>query len=166
MNDLLADQLPYWQRIECGARTLRGLRLSRMRVPIVENAEAFPALRSAERTDIVEKEMYLRGPRRRYRLSLRLKRPQDSCRRLAINMGCCTAGNSATRGPRARCSGANGRRRGATGSSTRSSCEAFGYTGRTSTSRSSVVGAPRRSSCGITDVDFPLYDSTPNNRHI
>ena len=58
MNDLLADQLPYWQQVEAAARELfadYGYR--EMRVPVVERAELFQ--RSiGEHTDIVEKEMY------------------------------------------------------------------------------------------------------------
>jgi histidyl-tRNA synthetase len=71
MNDLLADQLPYWQRIEAAARELfadYGYR--EMRVPIVEHAELFQ--RSiGEHTDIVEKEMYTFDDRGGDRLSLR-----------------------------------------------------------------------------------------------
>ncbi len=71
MNDLLADQLPYWQRIEAAARELfadYGYR--EMRVPIVEHAELFQ--RSiGEHTDIVEKEMYAFDDRGGDRLSLR-----------------------------------------------------------------------------------------------
>ncbi len=71
MNDLLADQLPYWQRIEQAARELfadYGYR--EMRVPLVEHAELFQ--RSiGEHTDIVEKEMYGFEDRGGDRLSLR-----------------------------------------------------------------------------------------------
>jgi len=71
MNDLLADQLPYWQRIDNAARELfadYGYR--EMRVPIVEHAELFQ--RSiGEHTDIVEKEMYSFEDRGGDRLSLR-----------------------------------------------------------------------------------------------
>ncbi len=71
MNDLLADQLPYWQRIERVARELfadYGYR--EMRVPLVEHAELFQ--RSiGEHTDIVEKEMYTFDDRGGDRLSLR-----------------------------------------------------------------------------------------------
>jgi histidyl-tRNA synthetase len=71
MNDLLADQLPYWQRVEAAARELfaeYGYR--EMRVPIVERAELFQ--RSiGEHTDIVEKEMYSFDDRGGDRLSLR-----------------------------------------------------------------------------------------------
>ena len=48
MNDLLADQLPYWQRVEAAARELfadYGYR--EMRVPLVEHAELFQRARSA-----------------------------------------------------------------------------------------------------------------------
>jgi histidyl-tRNA synthetase len=71
MNDLLADQLPYWQRVEAAARELfadYGYR--EMRVPLVEHAELFQ--RSiGEHTDIVEKEMYSFEDRGGDRLSLR-----------------------------------------------------------------------------------------------
>jgi histidyl-tRNA synthetase len=71
MNDLLADQLPHWQRLESAARGLfadYGYR--EMRVPLVEHAELFQ--RSiGEHTDIVEKEMYTFEDRGGDRLSLR-----------------------------------------------------------------------------------------------
>ena len=71
MNDLLAGELPYWQRLEAAARELfadYGYR--EMRVPIVERAELFR--RSiGEHTDIVEKEMYSFDDRGGDRLSLR-----------------------------------------------------------------------------------------------
>jgi histidyl-tRNA synthetase len=71
MNDLLADQLPYWQKIESAARELfadYGYR--EMRVPVVEHSELFQ--RSiGEHTDIVEKEMYSFEDRGGDRLSLR-----------------------------------------------------------------------------------------------
>jgi len=71
MNDLLAGQLPYWQRVEAAARELfadYGYR--EMRVPLVEHAELFH--RSiGEHTDIVEKEMYSFEDRGGDRLSLR-----------------------------------------------------------------------------------------------
>jgi histidyl-tRNA synthetase len=71
MNDLLAEQLPYWQRIEAAARGLfadYGYR--EMRVPLVEQWELFR--RSiGEHTDIVEKEMYSFDDRGGDRLSLR-----------------------------------------------------------------------------------------------
>jgi histidyl-tRNA synthetase len=71
MNDLLAEQIPYWQRIEGTARELfadYGYR--EVRVPVVEHAELFQ--RSiGEHTDIVEKEMYSFEDRGGDRLSLR-----------------------------------------------------------------------------------------------
>ena len=71
MNDLLAGELPYWQRVEAAARELfadYGYR--EMRVPLVEHAELFQ--RSiGEHTDIVEKEMYTFDDRGGDRLSLR-----------------------------------------------------------------------------------------------
>jgi histidyl-tRNA synthetase len=71
MNDLLADQLPYWQRVEQVARELfsdYGYR--EMRVPLVEHAELF-SRSIGEHTDIVEKEMYTFDDRGGDRLSLR-----------------------------------------------------------------------------------------------
>lgn len=71
MNDLLADQLPYWQRVESAARELfadYGYR--EMRVPLVEHAELF-SRSIGEHTDIVEKEMYSFDDRGGDRLSLR-----------------------------------------------------------------------------------------------
>ncbi len=58
MNDLLADQLPYWQLVERSVRELfADYGYQEMRVPLVEHAELFQ--RSiGEYTDIVEKEMY------------------------------------------------------------------------------------------------------------
>ncbi len=71
MNDLLADQLPLWQRVEAVVRELfadYGYR--EMRVPLVEHAALFQ--RSiGEHTDIVEKEMYSFEDRGGDRLSLR-----------------------------------------------------------------------------------------------
>jgi histidyl-tRNA synthetase len=71
MKDLLADELPAWQRVEAAARELfadYGYR--EMRVPLVEQAELFQ--RSiGEHTDIVEKEMYTFDDRGGERLSLR-----------------------------------------------------------------------------------------------
>ena len=71
MNDLLADQMPYWQRVERVARELfadYGYR--EMRVPLLERAELFR--RSiGEHTDIVEKEMYTFEDRGGDLLSLR-----------------------------------------------------------------------------------------------
>jgi histidyl-tRNA synthetase len=71
MNDLLAAELPHWQRVESAARELfadYGYR--EMRVPLVEHSELFQ--RSiGEHTDIVEKEMYSFEDRGGDRLSLR-----------------------------------------------------------------------------------------------
>jgi histidyl-tRNA synthetase len=71
MNDLLADQLPYWQRIEGAAReAFADYGYREMRVPLLEHAELFR--RSiGEHTDIVEKEMYSFDDRGGDRLSLR-----------------------------------------------------------------------------------------------
>ncbi|HEY5559104.1 MAG TPA: histidine--tRNA ligase [Steroidobacteraceae bacterium] len=71
MNDLLAEELPYWQLVERSARELfadYGYR--EMRVPLLERAELFR--RSlGEHTDIVEKEMYTFEDRGGDLLSLR-----------------------------------------------------------------------------------------------
>ncbi len=58
MNDLLADQMPWWQLVERRARELfADYGYQEIRVPLVEHAELFQ--RSiGEHTDIVEKEMY------------------------------------------------------------------------------------------------------------
>ncbi len=71
MNDLLADQLPWWQLVERTARELfADFGYREMRVPLLEHAELFQ--RSiGEHTDIVEKEMYTFEDRSGDRLSLR-----------------------------------------------------------------------------------------------
>jgi histidyl-tRNA synthetase len=58
MNDVLADDMPYWQFIEATARELfAAYGYQEVRVPVVEHTELFK--RSiGELTDIVEKEMY------------------------------------------------------------------------------------------------------------
>jgi histidyl-tRNA synthetase len=58
MNDVLADDMPYWQFIEARARELfAAYGYQELRVPVVEHTELFK--RSiGEFTDIVEKEMY------------------------------------------------------------------------------------------------------------
>ena len=58
MNDLLADQLPWWQLVERSARTLfADYGYQEFRVPLLEHTELFQ--RSiGEHTDVVEKEMY------------------------------------------------------------------------------------------------------------
>ena len=112
MNDLLADELPYWQRIEAAARELfadYGYR--EMRVPLVEHAELFR--RSiGEHTDIVEKEMYSFDDRGGDRLSLRPEATAGLVR-AAIEHGL-------LHNQRARCSGTSAPSRGATASSTSS----------------------------------------------
>ncbi|MGH8130448.1 MAG: histidine--tRNA ligase [Steroidobacteraceae bacterium] len=71
MNDLLADQLPYWRLVERSAHELfADYGYQEVRVPLVEHAELFQ--RSiGEHTDIVEKEMYGFEDRGGDRLSLR-----------------------------------------------------------------------------------------------
>ena len=58
MNDLLVDEMPYWQFLERAARELFAeYGYQEMRVPLLEQADLFQ--RSiGEHTDIVEKEMY------------------------------------------------------------------------------------------------------------
>jgi len=58
MNDVLAEDMPYWQFLEQAARDLLGAYgYQEVRVPLVEHTELFK--RSiGEFTDIVEKEMY------------------------------------------------------------------------------------------------------------
>jgi histidyl-tRNA synthetase len=71
MNDLLAEQLPYWRMIERAARELfSDYGYQEIRLPLVERAELFQ--RSiGEHTDIVEKEIYVFDDRGGDRLSLR-----------------------------------------------------------------------------------------------
>ena len=71
MNDLLPDQLPWWQRVEQSARELfADYGYQEFRVPLVERTELFR--RSiGEHTDIVEKEMYSFDDRGGDSLSLR-----------------------------------------------------------------------------------------------
>jgi histidyl-tRNA synthetase len=71
MNDLLADQLPWWQLVERSARELfADYGYQEFRVPLVEHTELFQ--RSiGEHTDIVEKEMYSFEDRGGDSLSLR-----------------------------------------------------------------------------------------------
>jgi histidyl-tRNA synthetase len=58
MNDLLADQMPWWQLVERAAREVfADCGYQEVRVPLVERAELF-ARSIGEHTDIVEKEMY------------------------------------------------------------------------------------------------------------
>ncbi len=58
MNDVLAEEMPFWQRLESAARDLfAAYGYQEVRVPLVEHTELFK--RSiGEFTDIVEKEMY------------------------------------------------------------------------------------------------------------
>jgi histidyl-tRNA synthetase len=58
MNDVLAEEMPYWQQLEGAARELfAAYGYQEVRVPLVEHTELFK--RSiGEFTDIVEKEMY------------------------------------------------------------------------------------------------------------
>ena len=71
MNDLLADQLPWWQLVErCARELFAAYGYQEFRVPLVEHTELFQ--RSiGEHTDIVEKEMYSFEDRGGDSLSLR-----------------------------------------------------------------------------------------------
>ena len=71
MNDLLPDQLPWWQRVERAARELfADYGYQEFRIPLVERTELFR--RSiGEHTDVVEKEMYSFDDRSGDSLSLR-----------------------------------------------------------------------------------------------
>ncbi|MGB5132941.1 MAG: histidine--tRNA ligase [Steroidobacteraceae bacterium] len=71
MNDLLPDQLPWWQLVEQSARVLfADYGYQEFRVPLVERSELFR--RSiGEHTDVVEKEMYSFEDRGGDSLSLR-----------------------------------------------------------------------------------------------
>ncbi|MGH8136019.1 MAG: histidine--tRNA ligase, partial [Steroidobacteraceae bacterium] len=71
MNDLLADQLPWWQLVERSARVLfKDFGYQEFRIPLLEHTELFQ--RSiGEHTDVVEKEMYSFEDRSGDSLSLR-----------------------------------------------------------------------------------------------
>ncbi|MBX3702980.1 MAG: histidine--tRNA ligase [Steroidobacteraceae bacterium] len=71
MNDLLPDELPWWQLVERTARELfADYGYQEMRVPLVERTELF-SRSIGEHTDIVEKEMYTFEDRGGDLLSLR-----------------------------------------------------------------------------------------------
>ncbi|HBD10260.1 MAG TPA: histidine--tRNA ligase, partial [Syntrophobacteraceae bacterium] len=58
MNDLLPDQIHWWQKLERTARELLGaFGYRELRTPLLEKTELF-ARSIGESTDIVEKEMY------------------------------------------------------------------------------------------------------------
>ena len=66
MNDLLADQLPFWQRVEAATRGLfadYGYR--EMRVPLLEHAELFHRMDRRAHRHRRKGNVQLRGPRRR-----------------------------------------------------------------------------------------------------
>ena len=71
MNDLLADQMPWWQLVDrCARELFADYGYQEIRVPLVEHTELFQ--RSiGEHTDIVEKEMYSFEDRGGDSLSLR-----------------------------------------------------------------------------------------------
>ena len=86
MNDILPDQIAYWQRLEDSVRSvLTHYGYVEIRLPIVEKTELF--LRTlGEVTDIVEKEMYTFADRNGDSLTLR---PEGTagCARAAIENG-------------------------------------------------------------------------------
>ena len=110
-----------WQRIEAAARELfarYGYR--EIRTPVFEDTQLFARGIGAE-TDIVAKEMYtFAGPRRGASLTLRPEATAGIVRAVIEHnlMNTDPALQASTRS--GRCSGASGRRRAATGSSTRS----------------------------------------------
>ena len=58
MNDVLPDQAPFWDRLECtAAKLFASYGYQRVRLPVLERTELF-SRSIGELTDIVEKEMY------------------------------------------------------------------------------------------------------------
>jgi|WetSurMetagenome_2_1015567.scaffolds.fasta_scaffold01301_14 histidyl-tRNA synthetase len=71
MNDLLPDQIGWWQRVEETAREILGnFGYREIRTPVVEKLDLF-ARSIGESTDIVEKEMYAFSDRKGEMLALR-----------------------------------------------------------------------------------------------
>jgi histidyl-tRNA synthetase len=71
MNDILPDQIDWWQRVEETAReTLTHFGYREVRTPVIEKLELF-ARSIGESTDIVEKEMYAFPDRKGEMLALR-----------------------------------------------------------------------------------------------
>lgn len=163
MNDLLADQLPYWQRVEAAARELfadYGYR--EMRVPLVEHAELFK--RSiGEHTDIVEKEMYTFDDRGGDRLSLRPEATAGLVR-AAIEHGLLHNQKQRlwTAGPMFRHERPQqGRYR----QFHQVDCEAFGYAGPDIDAEMIQIGARLWRKLGIPDVRLSVNSlGTPDSR--
>ena len=71
MNDILPDQVGWWQKVETAAReVLESFGYREIRTPVLEKLELF-ARSIGESTDIVEKEMYAFEDRNGERLALR-----------------------------------------------------------------------------------------------
>jgi histidyl-tRNA synthetase len=71
MNDLLPDQIRWWQRVEETAREILGnFGYREIRTPVIEKLDLF-ARSIGESTDIVEKEMYAFADRKGEMLALR-----------------------------------------------------------------------------------------------
>ena len=71
MNDILPDQVGWWQKVESAAReVLENFGYREIRTPVLEKLELF-ARSIGESTDIVEKEMYAFEDRNGERLALR-----------------------------------------------------------------------------------------------
>ena len=71
MNDILPDQVGWWQRVEETAReTFAGFGYREIRTPVIEKLDLF-ARSIGESTDIVEKEMYAFPDRKGEMLALR-----------------------------------------------------------------------------------------------
>jgi histidyl-tRNA synthetase len=71
MNDLLPDQIGWWQRVEETAREILGnFGYREIRTPVIEKLDLF-ARSIGESTDIVEKEMYAFADRKGEMLALR-----------------------------------------------------------------------------------------------
>ncbi len=71
MNDILPDQVGWWQKVESAAReVLENFGYREIRIPVVEKLELF-ARSIGESTDIVEKEMYAFADRNGDWLALR-----------------------------------------------------------------------------------------------
>jgi len=131
MNDILPEQTPLWRYFEGRvASLLDGYGYRQIRMPIVEFTELFK--RSiGEVTDIVEKEMYTFEDRNGDSLTLR---PEGTaaCVRAVLEHGLAGGGQTQKLWYIARCSATSARRKGATGSSTRSAWRSSISTARTS----------------------------------
>jgi histidyl-tRNA synthetase len=116
MNDVLADQAPWWAKVESVAHGLfAGYGYRRVYLPVLERTELF-SRSIGELTDIVSKEMFTFDD---HGDSLTL-RPEGTAGvvRAALSNGLRTIGSRSS-GRRDRCSGARSRRRAVIGSSIR-----------------------------------------------